>query len=546
MWVCGQPVSRGADSRTSLWEDPGLRRAGQLSTTGLPEGGQAGDRFVATEHAVALILGETALAAEAYPRILEAIAHSLAWQFGAVWEEVPGAGNLLHCVEVWCSDERLTEFARESRGTVLPVGTGLPGRVWLSGRPAWIDDVRADTNFPRAHAAVTAGLHAAFCFPIQSARGITGAIEFLANDSRHPDDELLATMETLGSQIGQFVERSRAEQAAHEREARLAGILDSALDCIITIDDGGRVLEFNPAAERTFGYRADDILGLEMAELIVPPALREEHRRGFLHHLESGEARLLGRRIEIVGMRADESEFPVELTITRIPLPGRPLFTGFLRDITERKQAEQELRASRQRLVEAQDTERRRLERNLHDGAQQRLVSLALALRLARERAVGAPKEARDLLEQAAEELTLALGDLRELARGIHPAILTERGLGPALDAVVARSSFPVELVALPEERLPEPIEAAAYYVICEALANAAKHASASAATVGVVRSDGRVVIEIADDGIGGADATKGSGLRGLTDRVEALDGALELESEPTGGTRLRVELPLG
>jgi PAS domain S-box-containing protein len=306
------------------------------------------------------------------------------------------------------------------------------------------------------------------------------------------------------------------------------------------------VLEFNPAAERTFGYRADDILGLEMAELIVPPALREEHRRGFLHHLESGESRLLGRRIEIVGMRADESEFPVELTITRIPLPGRPLFTGFLRDITERKQAEKELRASRQRLVEAQDTERRRLERNLHDGAQQRLVSLALALRLARERAVGAPKEARDLLEQAAEELTLALGDLRELARGIHPAILTERGLGPALDAVVARSSFPVELVALPKERLPEPIEAAAYYVICEALANAAKHASASAATVGVVRSHGRVVIEIADDGIGGADATKGSGLRGLTDRVEALEGALGLESEPAGGTRLRVELPLG
>ena len=123
---------------------------------------------------------------------------------------------------------------------------------------------------------------------------------------------------------------------------------------------------------------------------------------------------------------------------------------------------------------------------------------------------------------------------------------MTERGLGPALDAVVARSSFPVELVALPAERLPEPIEAAAYYVICEALANAAKHANASAATVGVVRSDGRVVVEIADDGIGGADATKGSGLRGLADRVEALDGALELESEPTGGTRLRVEIPLG
>jgi PAS domain S-box-containing protein len=515
-------------------------------TTSAKRGGQDGGRFIATEHAVALILGETALASEAYPKILEAIATSLGWQFGAVWEERPDAANLLRCAEVWYGDdERLAAFAEESRGTVLPVGTGLPGRVWLSGRPAWIDDVRVDPNFPRSRAAAAAGLHAAFCFPIRSARGIGGAIEFLASDSRETDAELLVTMETVGGQIGEFVERGRAEQVAHEREARLAGILDSALDCIITIDDGGRVLEFNAAAERTFGYRADDVVGLEMVDLIVPPALQEEHRRGFTRYLETGEARLLDQRIEIVGMRADGSEFPVELTITRIPLPGRPTFTGFVRDITERREAERELRASRQRLVEAQDTERRRLERNLHDGAQQRLVSLALALRLARERA-GAPKEATDLLERAAEELALALGELRELARGIHPAILTERGLGAALDAVVARSSFPVELLAMPDERLPTAVEAAAYYVISEALANVAKYAEASAATVAVVLLDGRVVIEVSDDGVGGADAAKGSGLRGLADRVEALDGAFELESEPAEGTHLRAEIPLG
>ena len=304
-----------------------------MSTTGLPEGGQAGDRFVATEHAVALILGETALVAEAYPRILEAIANSLAWQFGAVWETVPGAGNLLHCVEVWCSDERLTEFARESRGTVLPVGTGLPGRVWLSGRPAWIDDVRGDTNFPRAHAAVTAGLHAAFCFPIQSARGITGAIEFLANDSRHPDDELLATMETLGSQIGQFVERSRAELAAHEREARLAGILDSALDCIITIDGSGTVQSFNPAAERTFGYRREQAMGRDLADLIIPDPLRERHREALARLAEGGEGRILDKRLELEAMRADGERFPIELTVTRARVDP-PLYAGFVRDIS--------------------------------------------------------------------------------------------------------------------------------------------------------------------------------------------------------------------
>jgi PAS domain S-box-containing protein len=510
-----------------------------------PSDGVGQGRFVETEHAVALILGETAQPADAYPKLLEAIGTSLGWQFGAVWEQTPDSRGVLRCAEVWCSgEEGLLEFAQRSRGTALAAGVGLPGRVWSSGEPAWIADVCADANFPRANAAAAAGLRAALCFPIRSARGIAGAIEFLAGESRDPDDELLATMAALGSQIGQFVERGRVEDVAREREARLAGILESALDCIITIDDRGRVIEFNAAAERTFGYRAPDIVGLEMAELIVPPALRDHHRHGFTRFLETGESRLLGRRIEIMGMRADGSEFPVELTITRIPLPGRPIFTGFLRDITERRRAEDELRASRQRLVEAQDTERRRLERNLHDGAQQRLVSVALALRLARERVDG--DDASELLDRAAEELSLGLEELRELARGIHPAILSERGLGPALDAVVARSLLPVQLEAVPDERLPEPVEAAAYYVVCEALANIGKYAQASTATVAVVEVDGRVVVEVSDDGVGGADAAKGSGLRGLADRVEALDGTLRVESEPAGGTRLRAELPLG
>jgi signal transduction histidine kinase len=281
-----------------------------------------------------------------------------------------------------------------------------------------------------------------------------------------------------------------------------------------------------------------------MCELIVPPSLRDEHREGFASYLETGEPHVLGRRLEIVGMRADGSEFPVELTITRIGLPGPAVFTGYLRDITERKRAERELRASRARLVEAQDAERRRLERNLHDGAQQRLVSLALALRLARERVSQEEDEALELLGRADEELGLALSELRELARGIHPAVLTERGLRPALEGAASRTPVPVELT-VHDGRLPEAIEVATYFVVCEALANVAKYADASSASVSVVRADGRVVVEIGDDGVGGADAARGSGLSGLADRVEALDGRLVVESEPEGGTRVRAEIPL-
>jgi signal transduction histidine kinase len=202
------------------------------------------------------------------------------------------------------------------------------------------------------------------------------------------------------------------------------------------------------------------------------------------------------------------------------------------------------LAASRARIVEAGDVERRRLERNLHDGAQQRMVSLALQLRLIEAKIGSDPSGARAVLSAAREELDLALAELRELARGIHPAILTEQGLGPALEALVRRASVPVEIAELPSERLPRQVEAAAYYVVAEAIANVTKYAQASKVTVSIRRSNGYALVGVADDGIGGADPTLGSGLRGLADRLEALDGRLSVDSPPNRGTRIQAEIP--
>jgi PAS domain S-box-containing protein len=208
-------------------------------------------------------------------------------------------------------------------------------------------------------------------------------------------------------------------------------------------------------------------------------------------------------------------------------------------------QARDELAASRLRIVEASDAERRRLERNLHDGAQQRLVGLSIALRIAQGKVAHSPEEAEDLLAVAAEELAEALTELRELAQGIHPAVLTERGLADALDVLAARVPLPVELeVALPE-RLPEQLEVAAYYVVSEGLANVVKHARADSARVRVTREDGHVAVAVEDDGVGGAALDAGSGLCGLRDRVETLDGRLGIASGPGIGTLLRAELPL-
>jgi signal transduction histidine kinase len=210
-----------------------------------------------------------------------------------------------------------------------------------------------------------------------------------------------------------------------------------------------------------------------------------------------------------------------------------------------RAQLEQ-LRLSRARIVEAGDTERRRLERNLHDGAQQRLVSLALGLGLAESKVGSDPEAAMSLLAGAREELTLALGELRELARGIHPAVLTERGLSYALTGLAERAGFEVALDVELDGRPPPPVEAAAYYVVAESLANIGKYAQATRAQVRVGLRDGdRLVVEIADDGVGGADPSAGSGLRGLDDRVQAFGGSLRVISPPGEGTRIVAELPL-
>jgi signal transduction histidine kinase len=203
----------------------------------------------------------------------------------------------------------------------------------------------------------------------------------------------------------------------------------------------------------------------------------------------------------------------------------------------------EELQGSRLRVIEAADAERRRLERNLHDGAQQRLASLALELAMLNEE-LDPDSAAQRLLEQAQNGLVESLDELRELARGIHPAVLTDHGLGIALEALAERTPFPVKLEVDADARLPERIEVAGYYLITECLTNVAKYAHASEASVSLTRANGAVVIEVADDGVGGARKEDGTGLRGLSDRIEALGGTLSVSSPAGGGTRIRAEIP--
>jgi PAS domain S-box-containing protein len=492
------------------------------------------------EHAVARILAEQEHPLDAYRAVLQVIGFSLGWELGSVWE-VDAADGRLRCVRTWHSGAGAREFEAMSERLVLSPGEGLPGRVLSSGEPAWITGVPDDANFPRADVARRSGLHAAFAFPLRSPRGVVGVMEFFSGEHREPDERLLWTMATLGSQVGQFVARRHAEEEVHASESRLRAMLEAALDAVITMDSAGRVIGWNHAATAVFGYHPSEAIGREMAELIVPPRFRQQHRQGLARFLEGGRPAILDRRLELTGMRRDGTEFPVELTITKIALPGPPTFTGYLRDITDRVRADEALQASRARLVEVADAERKRIQRNLHDGAQQRLTGVLLTLGRVREVA-DPPRE--ELLDLAIDELATGLKEIRELASGLHPSVLSERGLTAALYALALAAPVTVDLQSLPDDRLPEPVEAAVYYVVAEAVANVHKHASASTISVRVETRDGAVIVGVVDDGVGGADH-EGGGLRGLTDRVEALGGRLSVKSPPGEGTQIVAEIPL-
>ena len=204
-----------------------------------------------------------------------------------------------------------------------------------------------------------------------------------------------------------------------------------------------------------------------------------------------------------------------------------------------------DLRSARQRIIAAADEERRRIERDLHDGAQQRLVSVTLTLGLAEARIATDPQAAAELIAQARKEAQLAVQELRELARGIHPALLSDRGRGAALDALASRAPVPVQVSGVPDARLLPAVEAAAYYVTAEALTNVAKYAQATEATVVLTLDAERLRVEVRDDGVGGADLAMGTGLCGLRDRADALDGRFEVDSPDGAGTTITVELPL-
>jgi PAS domain S-box-containing protein len=338
-------------------------------------------------------------------------------------------------------------------------------------------------------------------------------------------------------------ERMEREIEVGRQRDLLRAITEAASSFLVTVNPNGVVVpqNNNRAFLTTFGWSEEEIVGRSFLGLVG----REDDYIARMAIANAANGIPQPER-ESVWLDRDGEERTVAWTARHVLDPGGQSLTLVSgTDVTVRRRQEEELRASRARILEAEDQARRKLERNLHDGAQQRLVALSISLRLAESKLGGGdPCAAASVLASAREELMQALEELRELARGIHPAVLTDRGLEPALEAVATRAPIPVEL-DVAGEHLPKAVEAAIYFVVAESLTNVAKYAQATSASVTVERENGTVVVEVSDDGLGGADPAGGTGLRGLADRVAALDGVLLVESSPGNGTTIRAEIPL-
>lgn len=304
---------------------------------------------LATQYAITRALAESDTLPQAAPRVLEAVCESLAWELGALWR-VDNETKVLRCVETWhAASAQIPEFEEASRQRTFSKGEGLPGRVWESGKPAWVTDIIANGNFPRAALAQKVGLHAAFAFPILLADEILGVMEFFTRDVREPDENLIEMMETVGSQIGQYIERKDAEESLRQSEDRFRTLAETASDAIIVIDEESRIVFINPAAETIFGHPLGEMMDHDLT-MLMPDYLRHLHNAGVQRYLETGRRHINWEGYELPGLHKDGHEIPLEVSFSEYAKNGRRFFTGIVRDITDRRRS-QESQSERVRLA---------------------------------------------------------------------------------------------------------------------------------------------------------------------------------------------------
>ncbi|MCA1567727.1 MAG: PAS domain S-box protein [Acidobacteria bacterium] len=589
---------KSGDVRTGLFSAEIIEVGGErciLSLTSDITEHKRSERRLTAQFAITRVLAEAATLNEATERILRAICESLGLKLGALWF-VDQESDVLRCVEIWCDDNlQATEFEHVSRTAAFPRNTGFPSHVWASRRPLWVADIASDSRFPRSSIAAREGLHAAVGFPVILGEEILGVMEFFCTEVRPPDHELLNMMSTIGSQIGQFAVRKRAEAAlkeAHdelevrvvERTAELgeanrglqaevaerkrtenalrqseefnARIIESSSDCIKVLDLEGRLLYVNPNGQKLLEM-CDFASYLNCDWVSFWEEAEQQHARDAIVKAKAGG---IG---SFQGFCPTTQGTPKWWDVVVTPITDaegrveRLLSTS--RDITERKRAEEARAEWTRQLVTAQEDERRRIARELHDQTGQHLTAIMLGLSGLKNlqpppspSAVARLGQLHDSVEQLGKEL-------HRLAWELRPAMLDDLGLLTALSNYVEewseRARVPADFHSLgvTKRRLPPQIETTVYRIAQEALTNILRHAEARHVSVILEQRQDHLLAIVEDDGKGFDVEALGRvpvaerrlGVLGMRERAALVGGALDIESAPGQGTTLYVRMPV-
>jgi len=509
---------------------------------------------LAMQYAVARVLSEAEFLEEAAAPILKHLCETLGWDVGELWS-VDVQDNAPRCAQLWASASVDVSALQSGSSTrAFPPCVGPP---WQGGSAIWIADIALDELLVREPEAARVGLRGMFRLPVSVHGEIRVILRVFSREIRQQDDAVVEFMTSVGVQIGRFLERRLAVEKIRESEARKAAILEASLDAVITVDHLGQVVEFNSAAEALFGYRREDTVGRELLNLVVPPRLRDQALAGFTLFRNTGETGALGKRFGTFAMKADGSEFPIEVAMVPIGVGSATLLTMYLCDATARKDAEEEVRIYQERLrslmadlLLAEEYERRRLAVDLHDGLSQTIALTQMklsALRLALEGKQEAP------LDEIEELIGQANQSARSISFELSPPVLHDLGLEPAVQWLVEniQSRYGIE-IALEDDGQPKPADEKTRVIlfrsIRELLINAAKHAGARRVHVRLHRVKDQLNASVEDDGVGMAVdlvGAQGSGLFSIHERLGHVGGSMRIDSGPGRGTRVHLRAPL-
>lgn len=506
---------------------------------------------LAAQHAVARILADAETIADASPRILQAISESLGWDLGGLWI-VERDTNRLRSIEGWAAPGiHAPEFLEATKRMRPARGEALPGYAWQSVAPVWIEDLpKGGPIFVRGPIAAKEGLHGAFAFPIVLGAEVIGVMDFFSREVRRPHSDVLEMLSTFGSQIGQFMERRRIEEALRISERRLQAIVDTTPSHIYVTDLEDRVVLINRRTEQLFGARSEDVVGRRLQELL-PPALAQSISAG-PSAVELG--RLLEREETV--MHSDGPHFYLSHRFLLCAPDGRPYAVcGISTDITQTKRAEQELRTLATELSAAEDQARKRLARDIHDSIGQSLSVLKMSLEGSRH--LGPPHGQERGGVDLIELVDTLIAQVRSMIFDLYPSMLDDLGLVPTLFSYAEQFRQRTGIRAtVTEIGTPTHLDGAAtnylFRALKELLNNVAKHARAKEALIAVHWKRDVIRAAVADDGLGfdpqaalEPHLRRGLGLADLRERLRVMGGQVSIDSSPGRGTHVVLEMPL-